>query len=255
MHGHMVNKNLTSIFYSIRRKEVNTMKYILITIALMIVFVTGLFGFSGAFFSSSATSKENIISSGGIDVVLTDSNETKLIAVTNSWNASGILPGTQLPETTIKLRNNGAANANHLDVKFSFTGSQELAKKIIFNSINNGFRFGTGSADNNSINLLTTLFGSTDVDYRIYQGTTYSQFSATTVDGADGTVRDGKISLSELVAADKIRFEPGEETGGIAAGSEAVLWLNARVDDSLVVQNESVNITVTFTLDQDASQL
>lgn len=224
-------------------------------ILLITLFIIGLVGFSGAFFSSTATSKDNVISTGGIDAVLTDANETKLVTLTNSWTATGLLPGAQLPESTIKIRNNGVANAHHLDVKFSYTGSQELAKKIVFNSVNNGFRFGSGPGDNTSINLLTTLFGSTDVDYRIFQGISGSTFSINTVDGADGTPRDNKISLSELAVVDKIRFEPGEEIGGISAGTEAVLWLNARVEDSLTLQNESINVTIAFTLDQDASQL
>jgi hypothetical protein len=231
------------------------MKRLFLVILLIGIFIIGLGGYSGAFFSSTATSKDNILSTGGIDAVLTDANETKLVTISNSWTASGLLPGMQIPETTIKIRNNGVANAHHLDVKFSYTGSAELAKKIIFNSTNNGFRFGTGTSDNTSINLLTTLFGSTDVDYKIFQGLSGNSFTATTVDGADGTPRDSKISLSELAAADKIRFETGEEIGGIAAGTEAVLWINAYVDNSLTLQNESINITVAFTLDQDASQL
>ena len=231
------------------------MKKIYSILILLAIVAISTFKLAGAFFSSTATSKDNIISTGSLDAVLTDSNETKLVTVSNSWNAQSILPGATLPETTIKIRNNGAANAHHLDVKFSYTGSAELAKKIVFTSTNNGLRFGTGTSDANSINLLTTLFGSTDVDYRIFQGISGSPFSATTVDGADGSPRDNKISLSELAAVDKIRIEPGEENGGIAAGSEAVLWLNARVEDSLTLQNESINVTIAFTLDQDASQL
>lgn len=231
------------------------MKHIFLTIALLFAFFIGLLNFSGAFFSSTATSKDNIISSGSIDVLLSDNNENQLVTVSNSWNAIGLLPGAQLPEAAIKVRNNGASNAHHLDIKFSYTGSQELAKKIIFNTVNNGFRFGTGPGDNTSINLNTTLFGSTDVDYKIFQGISGSLFSANTVDGADGTPRDNKISLSELAIVDKIRFEPSEEIGGIAAGTEATLWLNAKVDDTLTLQNQSINATITFTLDQDSSQL
>lgn len=231
------------------------MKKLIITIIVFILCGACLAGLTYAFFSTSAISKDNIISTGVIDAVLTDSNETKMVTISNSWSAIGLVPGTQLPEATIKIRNNGTTNAHHLDIKFSYTGSQELAKKLIFSSVNNGFRFGTGTSDATSINLLTTLFGSTDVDYRIFQGISGSAFLATTVDGADGTPRDNKISLAELVAVDKIRFEPGEENGGIAAGTEAVLWLNARIDDSLTLQNESINVTVAFTLDQDASQL
>lgn len=231
------------------------MKHIFLTIAFLFVFFIGLLNFSGAFFSSTATSKDNIISSGSIDVLLSDNNENQLVTVSNSWNAIGLLPGAQLPEAAIKVRNNGASNAHHLDIKFSYTGSQELAKKIIFNTVNNGFRFGTGPGDNTSINLNTTLFGSTDVDYKIFQGISGSLFSANTVDGADGTPRDNKISLSELAIVDKIRFEPSEEIGGIAAGTEATLWLNAKVDDTLTLQNQSINATIAFTLDQDSSQL
>lgn len=231
------------------------MKYIFLTLALLFSILIGALQMSGAFFSSTASSKDNIISSGSIDVVLGDNDEGQQVTVSNSWMGSALLPGAQLPETFVRVRNKGASNAHHLDITFSYTGSQELAKKIIFNNIGNGFRFGTGPQDNTSINLLTTLFGSSDVDYRIVQGATGSPFSASTVDGADGTVKDSKISLSELATIGKIRFETGEEIGGIAAGTEATLWLNTKLDENLTVQNESVNATISFTLDQDASQL
>ena len=175
------------------------------------------------------------------------------VAVSNSWEATDLIPGAQLPERYIEVLNFGELDADHVDVEFSYTGNEDIARSFIFDSSNRGFRYG-GSGDDTSVNLITALKGTSDSDYIVTQGATGEAFRSDTVDGIDGTLRDGQISLNELAAFGKIRIQGGTEQGGLAAGTSANLWLNARIANELSAQNENINVKITFSLDQDSSQ-
>ena len=217
---------------------------------LVLCALLGVVGLSGAYFSTIAHSTNNTVSTGSMKLFLTDDNETQKAEIGSTWNFALLTPGTQLPQTKIEVYNSSTINAHHVNIQFSYTGSQDIAKNLIFNSVNNGFRYG-GSGDGSSVNLQTGLRGFADTDYIIKQGANGLPFEAATVDGSDGTVRDSKISLSELAAFGKIRIEKGEERGGIDAGTAADLWLNAQLAPELTAQDESLTMAITFTLEQD----
>jgi hypothetical protein len=223
---------------------------------LLIPFVAllGLIGTSGAYFSTLAHSTNNLLTTGNMKVVLSDDNETQKSEISGTWNFTNLMPGAQLPQTKFEVYNISSINAHHIDIQFSYTGSEDLAKNIIFNTVNNGFRYG-GSGDGSSVNLQTALRGYSDTDYIVKQGLNGLPFEVGTVDGIDGSPRDSKISLYELVTFGKIRIEKGEEEGGIVAGKAADLWLNAQVSPDVTIQDGSINMIVTVTLDQDASQM
>lgn len=229
-------------------------KYKSLTLFILIICLLTTAGAAWAYFSSTAQSAANFMGTGSMKLVLSDDNESQAVTITNTWNINNIMPGMQLPEKKIEVLNSSLTNGHHLNVKFSFTGSDDLAKNIIFSNTNNGFRYG-GSSDSTSVNLTTALRGFTDADYIVKQGLTGASFSSTTVDGNDGTTPDGKISLSELAKFGKIRIEKGEERGGIDAGIPADFWLNADVATTLAAQNQSLDMIITFTLDQDSSQM
>ena len=224
-------------------------------LSLIIVALTmgGMVGITGAFFSSEAKSIQNLFSSGSMEIVLADLNQTRSAILSHSWEGTTLLPGSIIPEQSIVIRNNSNVHADHYDLIFSYTGSGDLAKNIILTDANSGFRYGVSPEDFESVNLITGLKGGDDVDYDIQKGSDGSQIG--NIDGADGTTRDNRISLSELAAAGKIRIQKAEDSDGMRANSEATLWLNAMVDQNLTAQNANIEVTITIGLDQDASQL
>lgn len=225
---------------------------------MLAVFMFMLMGMAGAvfaYFSISAVSSGNTLETGALEIVLSDGDESQLTSISNSWSATNLKPGSKLPQGDIIIRNDGINSAQHLDLTFSYEGSEEVAKSIIFSNLNNGFRYGATTADGDSVNLISALKGGSDVNYTVLNGSTGGSITASAVDGVDGTVEDGKISLNELATFGKISIVPLTSVDGIYTGSQAHLWLNAEVSTALTAQNESIDVSITATLDQDASQL
>lgn len=213
----------------------------------------GIAGAVFAYYSIQALSTHNVFSTATLGLLFTDDNQTRLANVTDSWTATNLLPGTQMPQKIIEVYNSGSIDADHLDLVISYTGNDTLAKNFIFSDVNNGFRFG-GSGDGSSVNLTSALLGTADVDYIVTQGMNGLPITAGMVDGNDGTAPDGKISLSEIARFGKIRIKRGEERGGIAALTAADLTLNAQMSPSFILQNGTIDITISATLEQDSSQ-
>lgn len=216
-------------------------------------FMMGVLGAVVAYFTVSAISSHNTFETGSLKVYLTDANETQSINVLDSWTGTNLLPGSSVPEKKIEVFNGSSINADHVDLKFTYTGDENIAKNFIFGSSNNGFRYGS-SSDGSSVNLITALKGGTDVDYIVTQGSNGLPFTPNTVDGIDGSIKDGKISLHELSLFGKIRIQKGEERGGIDAGTAADVWLNAEMGEGLTSQGGAIDMTITATLDQHATQ-
>lgn len=228
-------------------------KTIVALIATWGFFLMGIAGAVIAFYSIQAISSHNVFSTAQLGLLFSDDNQSQLGTVTDSWTGLNLLPGSQAPQKIIEVFNSGSIDADHIDLVIAYTGSDIIAKNFIFGDFNNGFRYG-GSGDGSSVNLTSALLGVADTDYLVTQGSNGLPILPTTVDGNDGTIPDGKISLSEVSRFGKIRIKRGEERGGIAAGTAADLTLNAQISPSFVLQSGSVDITITATLEQDPSQ-
>ncbi len=224
--------------------------YTFVAVALFFLLVVG--GVY-AYFSAQAISDSNKFKTGSMSLVLSDDNQLLSTSIDQSWGGSQLVPGMVLPEKKIEIFNNGTIHADHVDIQFSYTGDENIAKNMLFGYANHAFRYG-GSGDATSVNLLTALKGVTDPDYIVTQGDNGQPFTASTVDGIDGSVKDGRFSLHELSLFGKIRIQKGEERGGIDAGTAADLWLNADIAEGLTVQNGELNMKITVSIDQHASQ-
>lgn len=220
------------------------MRKILISLGCLLLTVGFLVGGTGSYLKSQATSNNNVISTGTVEVVLSDENETEKVALSNSWGHLESSAGEVIAESEIKIINKGTLNSNHLEIQFNVQGDMELAKHIFFND-NTGLLLGRQRTTSES--LTTYLLGNQGQSYKVM----YSNGTLiTTLDGNDGTPQDNRISLSELHSAGVIRIRPFNEGFPMQAGSTASLWVNAYIDPNLTKGGQSVNTTLTFSLEQ-----
>lgn len=230
------------------------MKKILMSIMMVLVASSVAIGAAGAYFSSSAASNSNTLTSGTMALLLSDDNEFGQVSISDSWEGLLLKPGDTIPQSVITVRNDGTVDGNHLDlvVTLSPIGSN-LADYIFFKQADgdNGLRFGASSSLSDSMNMVSYLLGtgSNDGDYDLY-------------DGDDGTTSlygvlsgNTEVSLQDLADLGRIRIVADSNSEGITASTQAYLWINATVGTGLTVQGETVDATLDWTLDQDASQM
>lgn len=222
------------------------MKKLLVSLTTTVAMTVLVVGSTGAFFSSTATSTSNTISTGSLSILLSDDNQTNKVNISNSWEGANLAPGQKMDEAMITIKNAGTVDADHMDVTFSYNGSHAIAKKIIFDGPD-GLRLGqTKSA---SANLLALLSGTHDTEYQVQKadGTTLGD-----IRGNDGDATS--LSLFDVRQAGKIRIVKGTDSAGMDAGTDVKLWINSVLDSSVTAQGETIDATISFTLDQDVSQ-
>lgn len=197
-----------------------------------------------SYLRSQAVSQDNVISTGTVEVMLSDLNETEQVTIGGSWGHLNSAAGEILAETEIKIHNKGSLNSNYLDIKFEVQGDTELAKHIFFEETKGLL---LGSVKDESDNLVLAFLGMPGYQYRIEQPIGSALAG---IDGLDGTSLDGRISLSELSAAGTVRYYPMASAEPMRAGSTASLWINAYLDPELAVGGQSISTAISFALEQ-----
>lgn len=220
------------------------MKKVIFLGGMFLVILLLIMGTTGSYLRSQATSQDNVISTGTVEVVLSDTNETEQVSVSKSWGHLESSAGEILAESEIKIINQGTLNSNHLDITFAVEGDMELAKHILFHD-QNGLLLGRNRTAGE--NLAKYFLGQPGQNYKAYNPIGSTLIS---LDGNDGTVADGKISLSELHTAGTIRLRPFNEGFPMQAGSQASLWINGYIDPELDKGGEAISTTITFGLEQ-----
>ncbi|MFH1183279.1 MAG: TasA family protein [Candidatus Moraniibacteriota bacterium] len=207
-----------------------------------------------AYFYDSSSSTGNTFSAGTLILKLSDNNEALTTGdITASFGGTNLKPGDALPQQTMTVRNDGTIDANHIDLTVTLpTGNgSALADAIIFPydpDSQNGMRFGFTTSTGDSINMLTYLRGTyNDGDYDLQDGDT----GASLYGALSG---DTEISLQNIANLGKIRIVPDSNNQGMAAGTQAQLWIHPVIDTDLTTQGETVTATFTWDLHQDTSQ-
>jgi predicted ribosomally synthesized peptide with SipW-like signal peptide len=194
------NKNLKKKWRNFKVK-----KKVLVSLVLVGTLTVGVAAASYAWFTSRATSAENKISTGRLTVNL-DANKKE---GAQRYLLSGSLNKLAQPGDILTIDNNGNLGSavfeivNNGNFDFAYlanfqlvSGNGNLAKHVIIQDWENG------------------IYDSTDKmiwkDHFINDGT-YYYGAIGRLDGIDGTAKDGKLSLSEWLAA-------GNAGMGVAAG-------------------------------------
>jgi predicted ribosomally synthesized peptide with SipW-like signal peptide len=207
----------------------------IITSILSIVTVVGL-ATAGtlAFFSDAGTSDNNIFSTGSLDMKLTDNNETALDSVSGTFGISGGGPGTTFTGN-LEIKNVGTVSANHLEFQFSnlVTEAGSPPGSVLTNYMDRVIeitaltwdRDGNATADDDLLLSVSDLNGNSIKD----------------LDDLENQVADD---------IDNINFDGTQSANHL-------LHIAGRYHPTLMTsehQGDTVNTTLTVTMNQDASQ-
>lgn len=224
------------------------MKKKLLLLALALLLVAGMAGAGTfAYFSDTEASTANTFTAGTMDLKVMDNNEGWGEGVTLTWTLSNMRPGDST-YGWVKVDKVGSLDANHLEVTCDYTVREEyppvesdtdpdtdehpdaMAKQMVITSA----RYDDGDYD---INLLTgdnvlTLENENRSDWRI--------------DDKDG---DNRITLYDLKHDPSDNLPPPN-------GDQYTFRMTVMFDPNAGndFQGDTLNLTVYFTLNQDASQ-
>jgi predicted ribosomally synthesized peptide with SipW-like signal peptide len=198
-------------------------------------------GGTWAFFSDTETSSNNQFSAGTLNLKLSDSDQTDVDGVTASFGGSTLKPGDTVGPSTVTLKNTGTITANHVDIKFQNT--------VTDNSSYDVADLGTNIADMSTVLTVSALsYGSTNLLTQTVPGT----FDNAYIEAADNAGNnDGIITLNELNNVIIQGLAAPAANNGTSVFSITVT-IATTVGNG--IQGDLVDVTVTFGLYQDASQ-
>jgi len=208
----------------------------LIAIFLIVALVgTGVW----AYFSDTETSTGNVFQPGSLDLKIRQGKPWQSWGdgVSATWTMLNMKPGQATPMRWIDFRNDGSITADHLEITCDYLGTDEMAKMMLITHM----RYEDATPPISWMVDLLTEDGY-DPGYGFSPGETGPK-----VEDVDG---DGKITLYDLKysGVDDLWPPNGDET--------TQLEMKIRFDPSAgnEFQGQTLNVTVIFTLNQDASQ-
>jgi hypothetical protein len=208
---------------------------------LVVCLLAGTIAGIRAFFQDIEASSNNQLTAGTLDLKLTDANETDQDGVTASFGGSALVPGANIGPSTITLKNTGSLNADHVDVKFQNT--------VTDNASYNANDLGPNVTDMAAVLTISTLiYGSSNLLTQTVHGT----FDNIYIEAADNAGNnDGIITLRELnnVVIQSLSAPPANNGTRVLS-----ITLNIGASVGNGIQGDTDNVSVTFGLFQNASQ-
>lgn len=188
-----------------------------------------------AFFSDTETSSGNTFTAGTL-VLKLKVNGGWVDGVTATWTGTNMAPGDDLSSAAIWLRSFGTIGPDHLEVGCSYTSTESPADNMakyleitLLRYENDGWYINGLTGERREI-VGDTLIDSSE-DWK--------------VDDTDGV---GGVSLYDLKADPLDNLPPPDGSHGFTMG----LKFNENAGNNL--QGDTLNATLIFTLNQDASQ-
>ncbi|OGE05577.1 hypothetical protein A3B51_00980 [Candidatus Curtissbacteria bacterium RIFCSPLOWO2_01_FULL_41_18] len=190
-------------------------------------------GATFAFFSDSGTSSDNVFNSGTLNMQLSDNNQEDLDSVSGTWGLASA-PGDTFTGD-LRVTNTGSVAANHIELQFS---------NVVTDA-------GSGPGTVSTIPLdrvieITTFGWDTDGNGSV---------DADLLPGVTQTNGNGIIDLDDL--ENQVADDFDDLSFGGTQSADHVLRIAGRLSPTQTVdqhQGDSVNMTLTATMNQDASQ-
>jgi predicted ribosomally synthesized peptide with SipW-like signal peptide len=194
-----------------------------------------------ALFQDTETSSNNQLTAGTMDLKLTDANESDQDSITASFGGSALVPGANIGPSTVTLKNTGNLNADHVDIKFQNT--------VTDNASYNANDLGPNITDMAMVLTVSALsYGGSNLLTQTVPGT----FNNTYIEAADNAGNnDGIITLRELnnVIIQSLSAPPANNGTRVLS-----ITLNIGANVGNGIQGDIDNVTVTFGLYQNTSQ-
>jgi predicted ribosomally synthesized peptide with SipW-like signal peptide len=184
-------------------------------LSLVLILAVGIIGVATfAYLTDNETSSGNSFVSGTLDLTINDTG-----GVTQTLYATGMSPGATVGPSTLTLKNTGTINGSTLDIVFSYAESD-----------------GSPNVVNMTADELAAVIEVTTLDYG---GTNL-------LSGISDSNSNGYIDIYDLMKANLTALI------GLDAGASKSfdISVHLRSETGNDFQNDGINITMTFTLEQ-----
>ncbi|GBE58375.1 camelysin metallo-endopeptidase [bacterium BMS3Abin01] len=190
-----------------------------------------------AYFSDSETSSGNSFAAGTLDLKVADNDEGYGDGVSQTWVIGNMVPGVSSVTNSMSLQNAGSVNADHIELGFSYS-IDETSNPV--------------ESDTNPASAPGDMARMIEITAMTYDGVNF----ATSFVDANG---NGWFDLEDL------SLPPYSSSGGyldnllaplpVQVGSQSLnMSLFFRPEAGNDIQGDILTMSVTSTLNQDASQ-
>lgn len=193
-------------------------------------------GATFAFFSDAGTSNDNIFNSGTLNMLLTDSNQGPTDDVTGTWGLASAPGDTFIGD--LKIQNSGSVDADHVELQFDNTITDSLVAPG-----------STAGIPMDTVIEITVLLWDHDGD------------GVPTVDLLAGLPDFNSNGIPDLDDLENRNVDGTVDFDNVAFGgtqaNDHILRMEGRLHPTQTIdqhQGDSVNMDLSVTMNQDASQ-
>ena len=227
-------------------------KRVLSSVLVIAVVAVMVGGATLAYFTDTETSSGNTFTAGTLDLKVKDGGQNWGDGITTAeWSMSNMVPGVTTAYGSVDLKEVGSLTADHLKITTSYTVTDTP-------NVESDTNWSTTGNDFAKYVEITSLTYKNDSWHIIYDGTSWS-ITGTPIYSPGYQVGDWEVASSDGVpgisladlAADPLDNLPPPD--GLLE-TRFDMTLKFRSDAGNDLQGDTLNVTLTFILNQDASQ-
>jgi spore coat-associated protein N len=221
--------------------------------ALAIIMALGLVGAGTlAYFVDTETSAGNSFTAGTLDLVISDDDEGYGDGVTGTWTMTNMAPGVTQALNSVSLQNSGNIGTNHVELGFNHTIDEQTAPPGV-NPV---------ESDTNPVSVAADLAEWLEITQMTYTGggawydwvADFTPFDINEDPNGNGFFDLDDVSGPTYSAEGGLldNLNPPPANNGGTRTFNLKLKFNAGATND--IQGDELTTTVSFTLNQDASQ-